>query len=127
MVEHTKEPWLLDGESRHEKTGALLGVYFKHPDGGRVGMVFSNCLADDDTCKENARRIVACVNACAGIPTYQLFGVSDAPINLGEIIDHIRGQRDELLAALKRVVALSDRKHDAWDIAHAIIAKVEAK
>ena len=32
----------------------------------------------------------------------------------------------ELLAALKEVVALSDRKHDAWDRAHAAIAKAEA-
>lgn len=31
----------------------------------------------------------------------------------------------DLLAALKAVVALSDRKHDAWDAAHAAIAKAE--
>jgi hypothetical protein len=32
---------------------------------------------------------------------------------------------DELLAALKEVVAISDRKHDAWDKAKAAIAKAE--
>jgi|HubBroStandDraft_4_1064222.scaffolds.fasta_scaffold01416_11 hypothetical protein len=31
----------------------------------------------------------------------------------------------ELLAALKEVVRISDRKHDAWDSAHAAIAKAE--
>lgn len=31
----------------------------------------------------------------------------------------------DLLAALKAVVAISDRKHDAWDAAHAAIAKAE--
>jgi hypothetical protein len=31
----------------------------------------------------------------------------------------------DLLEALKKVVALSDRKHDAWDAAHAAIAKAE--
>lgn len=31
----------------------------------------------------------------------------------------------ELLAALKAVVAIGDRKHDAWDAAYAAIAKAE--
>jgi hypothetical protein len=31
----------------------------------------------------------------------------------------------DLLAALKAVVAISDRKHDAWDAAHEAIAKAE--
>ena len=38
----------------------------------------------------NARRIVACVNACAGIPTYQLFGLENEPIALGWMIDKLR-------------------------------------
>lgn len=33
----------------------------------------------------------------------------------------------DLLAALKAVIALSDRKHDAWDAAHAAIAKAEGR
>lgn len=33
----------------------------------------------------------------------------------------------ELLKALKEVVALSDRKTDVWDRAHAAIAKAETK
>jgi len=33
----------------------------------------------------------------------------------------------DLLAALKEVVALSDRKHDAWDAARAAIAKAEGR
>jgi hypothetical protein len=33
----------------------------------------------------------------------------------------------DLLEALKAVVAISDRKHDAWDAAHAAIAKAEGK
>jgi hypothetical protein len=34
----------------------------------------------------------------------------------------IIAQRDELLSALEEVVRISDRKHDAWDRAHAAIA-----
>lgn len=33
----------------------------------------------------------------------------------------------DLLEALKEVVAISDRKHNAWDKAHAAIAKAEGK
>jgi len=33
----------------------------------------------------------------------------------------------DLLAALKEVVAISDRKHDAWDKAHAAIAKAQGE
>jgi hypothetical protein len=33
----------------------------------------------------------------------------------------------DLLTALKAVVAISDRKHDAWDAAHAAIAKAEGR
>ncbi|MDD5301538.1 MAG: hypothetical protein PHS14_00400 [Elusimicrobia bacterium] len=38
---------------------------------------------------------------------------------------HVAGP--DTLTALKGVVALSDRKHDAWDKAHAAIAKAEPK
>lgn len=42
---------------------------------------------------------------------------------------HVRAeeQRDELLKALKEVVRISDRKHDAWDAAKAAIAKAEQR
>jgi hypothetical protein len=33
----------------------------------------------------------------------------------------------DLLAALEKVVAISDRKHDAWDEARAAIAKAEGR
>lgn len=33
----------------------------------------------------------------------------------------------ELLAALERVIAISDRKHDAWDAAKAAIAKAKGE
>lgn len=47
--------------------------------------------------EETEQRVSACVNACAGIPTYQLTAENDNPTNLGEVIDAIRNQRDELL------------------------------
>ena len=40
---------------------------------------------------------------------------------------HLIAAAPDLLEALKAVIALSDRKHDAWDAAHAAIAKAEGK
>lgn len=41
----------------------------------------------------------------------------------GEVNAHLIAAAPNLLEALKEVVAISDRKHDAWDRAHAAIAK----
>ena len=50
----------------------------------------------------NWAAVKASVNDCAGIPTYQLTAENDNPTNLGEVIDAIRNQRDELLDAVTR-------------------------
>ena len=63
---------------------------------------------DDDSVIPDARRIVACVNACAGLPTEQL--ESSPP---GGILNGVAGliaQRDELLAALE-IIAASEEFH----------------
>lgn len=36
-----------------------------------------------------------------------------------------RNALDELIAAMKPVLAISDRKHDAWDHAYEVITKLE--
>ena len=57
---------------------------------------------------EDARRIVACVNACAGLPTEQL--ESSPP---GGVLNGVAGliaQRNELLAALE-IIAASEGFH----------------
>lgn len=53
----------------------------------------------------NARRIVACVNACDGIPTAWIEG------GAADILEHsiaLIKQRDELLAMLKKFTAVMD-------------------
>lgn len=79
-MEHTKEPWW-----NH-------GVIIKANDN----------IPAQATSEEDARRIVACVNACAGIPTEQLESgeVRSVRDELADIAT-LEKQRDELLAALK--------------------------
>lgn len=49
---------------------------------------------------ENCRRIVACVNACAGLPQDALDGGWTA-LGMSEYAKSVEQQRDDLLAALK--------------------------
>lgn len=71
----------------------------------------------------NARRIVACVNACDGIPTEVL--------EAGRVADqlwvHLKSQSDELLAALRHIegaaMDISCERAAIRDAARAAIAK----
>lgn len=92
MSDHTKEPWgvnvCTDGEI------LLCGSH------GRL------ILQDEDTnAISDARRIVACVNACAGVPTAFIDGLSQglkirgAPLDT--FIQDINKNNADLLSALK--------------------------
>lgn len=83
MSEHTKEPWHLSQDGQHvlSRTGEMS---FAH-----VAEVFHDV--------EDARRIVACVNALAGVSTEHLeqYGLPD----FAQKISDLAQQRDKLLAA----------------------------
>jgi hypothetical protein len=53
----------------------------------------------------NARRIVACVNACRALPTERLEGLNDG----GQEVALIFEQRDNALAALRVLLDLANR------------------
>ena len=119
-AQHTPGPWTaeLDAHGR----GRVKG------NGCWVATTWTN--ADDDSHKRypaeaNARRLVACLNACEGISTEALEG-DDAPRKLREDRDLLLAQRDELLEALKGVMNNcldSDGLAEAYAIARAAIAK----
>lgn len=92
MSEHTKEPWsFLAGTDR---------------DGEHSCSIFSDgkqILGDGIECSEvDARRIVACVNACAGISTKTLELGQLLRNPVGRRLHNLEHQCDQLLAALKR-------------------------
>lgn len=88
-MEHKQTPW---------KIGAM-----------ESGMVAIDSSDDKEVTgfidPEDARRIVACVNACEGIPIDVL--EDDCFNKMREDRDMLMKQRDELLAALKSAVATS--------------------
>ena len=80
---HTKEPW-----RSHSSVVTL------NNQGG-----FD--LRGAPNAEENAARIVACVNACAGIPIEKLTQVENSPAPIFDLLLQTAKQRDELLVALK--------------------------
>ena len=95
---------------------------------------YGGLLVCESASAEWRRRIVACVNACAGIPTDQLeiAGVLDNYECMVADFDHIKKRRDELLAALKHLrhnVKATGKRLDlglAMDVAEEAIASVES-
>ena len=90
--QHTPEPWLVS-----KRTVFALNE--------RGTNIFSAIVQDAHTSTEeleaNARRIVACVNACAGISTVELDMDNSMFIAALREKRELRKQRDELLAALE--------------------------
>lgn len=111
MSEHTKEPWpfgatpisskdealALFKQSLDARHGDLVGFFYEifTEDGKRIAFLVG------PSASANARRIVACVNACAGIPTDDLeLCPSGGLLHLAAHSNRLVEQRDELLAAL---------------------------
>lgn len=111
-TEHTKEPWRL---SKYVE-GYIIGS-----DDRRVAVI----KPDNDIKKANARRITACVNACAGIPTEALEHTSDCITAESHTISKLKQQRDELLAIIKRIKEW-DISNNSLDIPQDIRADMQA-
>lgn len=84
MSDHTKEPWIARGPC----------VFFSANAGG-----FS--LSDCPDSHGNASRIVACVNACSGIPDEKLERIAHVLGHRVEFLSGLLYQRDELLSLVK--------------------------
>jgi hypothetical protein len=128
---HTKEPWQVNFSDPTQICDC---------DGENRGCAPIAVMADgDDDAEANARRIVACVNACAGQPT-ELLEAAGIGL-LGKSIDKIAAfharsmtaeqQRDNLLAALKATLPLlkghqeTPEKVARYSNALAAIAEIE--
>jgi hypothetical protein len=96
MKNHTKEPWAFAEHSDGiEETPAVIAS----PIGTIAEM--RRDLRGIDECRANARRIVACVNACAGIPNAAL-SQGIVPVHLFSAVCE---QRDANRERIKELVA----------------------
>ena len=97
MSEHTKEPWItVETEldvieiTNADRNGLVVPI-------AKVSTGYVKQVGIEQ--EANARRIVACVNACEGIPTGILEKQGMVPIE--QVTHDIERQRDKLLAALE--------------------------
>lgn len=101
MRDHTPEPWRVDsGKDYYTKGLHICGDADNETNGAGIAGIWDGRDELPESVQEaNARRIVACVNACAGIPTVALeklpYGVAVLDAFMA-----VQKQRDELLAAL---------------------------
>lgn len=132
MSGHTKEPWAWQEIDMEDKEWGACEI-----------QADDNFVATMVLGAQNARRIVACVNACAGIETAQLENIVLIGDTLKERFfaltveqDELIAQRDELISAAKLCKAhlaawMKDHGDDiasieAMNAANAAIAKAEA-
>lgn len=129
MSEHTKGPWDVEicGDAAHNNVKVYIDAASPElNDGVYIAFV----LGPDK--EKNARRIVACVNACAGLDTELLEALGDT--QLSAVYDRLRGQRDKALEFLKKALDAMSTNDDEGLFEHvqsvmdmrAFIAEVEA-
>lgn len=103
---HTPEPWRVTG------TGTIR--YIDAPVGNGMLQEVASCMrVEYGDMEANARRIVACVNACKNIPTERLEMALPGQMktsldNLCAEIEKLESQRDMLLEALEEIEAMSE-------------------
>lgn len=107
-MNHTEEPWELE-------KGKPWAIRPARPS---FDWIASVQVSNTPNWEENARRIVACVNACAGIPTEQM----EIEPYIGSISYNMRmqaeKQRDELAVSVRRLHILLARYRDEVPLGH---------
>lgn len=101
-IKHTPEPWQVHQDASGDVFVSSAKTSF------HIAEIGSE---DDEAVIPDARRIVACVNACRGLPTDELEqkGLIAA---VGTQLLEADQQRDELLAALAAVIEWFDMEAD---------------
>lgn len=100
-AQHTPEPWFYDKGLTHEKYFVAKHVGDSISGMSAIAMLYSG--SDED--KANARRIVACVNSCAGLPTEALEK---------KHLSIVDGSRSHLYAAAPKLLEACDLVQRAW-------------
>lgn len=109
MSEHTPEPWAVT--DRNEIGDRYIGPAHGHPYAAICVTGIPPFLGNE--AEANARRIVACVNACAGVPTEELEEVAKGSIaiTVDDVIQDAVTAIEE--AATAKLNAAEERKAHA--------------
>jgi hypothetical protein len=124
-MSHTKEPWRVAG-SAFDNEGVKETVI--HGLDGRAAIAVTLDFGPNNLSmrEDNARRIVACVNACAGIGTEYLERFGATSFN---DFKRVKDQRDELLAAMETIARslpqIACERAQMMDYANKVIASAK--
>ncbi len=99
MTDHTPEPWEAYGLRGKARIDDCSGVrVYRDSEPVTIAITDDDLLLSVEEQEANAARIVACVNACAGIPTKQLGDVKAVVNRLREsqrlLHAYMRAERD---------------------------------
>ena len=136
MTDYTKGPW------RIGRPGSIVADEpVPEISGSDDVEYYGGHLIGESVSKGNARRIVACVNACAEWPTETLENQFAGKMFVGSglqlwvnytdkkaEVEDLKQQRDELLAAAEKALDVCRRDYDSTDavtVLSAAIAKVK--
>lgn len=131
MSKHTQEPWKINTDEAHDgwsiitnKSGSIIANV-----NGKTGPELIGGMPVDRVmpAEDNARRIVACVNACSGIRTEALEHRAHMLNAHDDTISELTRQRDELLEALEEVTEYAEmameqanKAGSEWEIGYAL-------
>ena len=118
MSKHTPEPWKISHDDSDEEWSVITnnsGSIVANVN-GRTGPELVGDMPVDRAmpAEDNARRIVACVNACTGIRTEALEHRAHMLKAHDDTIAELKRQRDELLAALGVAIPLIKQARLDW-------------
>lgn len=112
-LQHTREPWRVSG------SGTMR--FIDAPVGNGVVQEVATCMrVGYGGMDANARRIVACVNACAGVETIALEQLANSNgltrvfnerAEYSAMAGQLEQQRDQLLRALDQLVQVTKHLH----------------
>ncbi len=116
-TKHTPGPWDVERAPQNESYDRAYIIecnplLYSPQQGRRIAIVHGRSM---ENAEANARRIVACVNACEGISTEVLEGTTAEKLGphltgIRPTLDLMR-QRDELLAFVERFAAFDGKYH----------------
>lgn len=128
-MEHTQGTWRVTGN------GTIR--YIDVSVGNGMAQEVATCMRTEyGDMEANARRIVACVNACSGISTENLEQnnpIAEGLRNLNQLLRTAEAQRDALLVALESLVDMDvayqrgEKVELAVEAARAAIQQVRSK
>lgn len=102
---HTPEPWIAVCDNTRKKGNFHAPMALVVTPAPSSKSTAIDCTGSGVTFAEscaNARRIVACVNACARISTRMLEEIGTGGVDKGEMWKRAEKQRDELAEALRK-------------------------